>query len=151
MRKQTKKFLTLLTLFLIVLFIISCNKDNTENKGIVGRIKGIISIFKKDKGIGKYAGEWLASEIMMGGDVVDRYTINENTKASLIINLDGSITITSNGEVIKDIEEYGDTTYGYTDSGSNYFILEFESEIRCLQVGDAGEEGDYTTVLIKRQ
>ena len=133
MRKQTKKFLTLQTLFLVVLFTISCNKDNT-----------------KSEGIGKYAGEWLASEIMMGGDVVDRYTINENTKPSIVINSDGSITITSNGEVIKDIEEYGDTTYGYTDSESNYFVLEFESEIRCLQVS-AGEEGDYTTVLIKLQ
>lgn len=149
MGKQTKKFLTLLTLFLVVLFAISCNKDISK------RIKDKIPIFNKgkaeNKGIGHYAGEWLASEIMMGGDVVDTYTINENTKASLIINLDGSITITSNGEVIKDIEEYGDTTYGYTDSGSNYFVLEFESEIRCLQVGDTGEEGDYTTVLIKRK
>ena len=149
MRKQAKKILTLLTLFLVVLFAISCNKDISK------RIKDKIPIFNKgkaeNKGIGRYAGEWLASEIMMGGDVVDTYTINENTKASLIINLDGSITITSNGEVIKDIEEYGDTTYGYTDSESNYFVLEFESEIRCLQVGDAGEEGDYTTVLIKRK
>ncbi|WP_302272996.1 hypothetical protein [Brachyspira aalborgi] len=148
MRKQTKKFLTLLTLFLVVLFAISCNKDISK------RIKDKIPIFNiskaENKGIGRYAGEWLASEIMMGGDVVDRYTINENTKASLIINLDGSITITSNGEVIKDIEEYGDTTYSYIDSESNYFVLEFESEIRCLQVS-AGEEGDYTTVLIKRQ
>ena len=41
MRKQ-KNFLTLLILFLIVLFAISCNKDNTENRGVVGRIKGII-------------------------------------------------------------------------------------------------------------
>lgn len=148
MRKQTKKFLTLLTLFLVVLLTISCNKDISK------RIKDKIPIFNKskaeNKGIGRYAGEWLASEIMMGGDVVDTYTINENTKASLIINLDGSITITSNGEVIKDIEEYGDTTYSYIDSESNYFVLEFESEIRCLQVR-AGEEGDYTTVLIKRQ
>ena len=60
MRKQTKKFLTLLTLFLVVLFAISCNKDNAESKGLVGRIKGIISIFKikKDKGIERYAGNW---------------------------------------------------------------------------------------------
>ena len=149
MGKQTKKFLTLLTLFLVVLFAIGCNKDISK------RIKDKIPIFNKvkaeNKGIGRYAGEWLASEIMMGGDVVDRYTINENTKPSIIINSDGSITITSNGEVIKDIEEYGDTTYSYIDSESNYFVLEFESEIRCLQVGDAGEEGDYTTVLIKRK
>ena len=147
MRKQ-KKFFNILILFFIVLFSVSCNKD------IVSRIKDKIPIFNKgntkSEGIGKYAGEWFASEIMMGGDVVDRYTINENTKPSIIINSNGSITITSNGEVIKDIEEYGDTTYGYTDSESNYFVLEFESEIRCLQVS-AGEEGDYTTVLIKRQ
>lgn len=133
MRKQ-KNFLTLLILFLIVLFAISCNKGNTESKGI-----------------GRYAGEWLASEIMMGGDVVDRYDIDKNTKASLIINSDGSITITSSGEVIKDIEEYGDTSYSFIDSKSNYFVLEFESDTRCLHVADAGEEGDYTTVLVKRQ
>ena len=135
MRKQTNKILTLLTLFLIVLFTISCNKDNANNKGIE-----------------RYAGEWFASEIMMGGDVVDRYTINENTKASLIINSDGSITITSNGETIKDIEQSGDTTYSYVDSESNYFVLEFESETKCLQVtADAEGEGDYTIILIKRQ
>lgn len=135
MRKQTNKILTLLTLFLLVLFIVNCNKDNT-----------------KSKGIGQYAGEWLASGIMMGGDVVDTYAIDKNTKASLIINSDGSITITSNGETIKDIEEYGDATYSYVDSESNYFVLEFESETKCLQVtADAEGEGDYTIVLIKRQ
>ena len=133
MRKQ-KNFLTLLILFLIVLFTISCNKDNT-----------------KSKGIGRYAGEWLASEIMMVGDVVDRYDIDKNTKASLIINSDGSITITSSGEVIKDIEQYSDTSYSFIDGKSNYFVLEFESDTRCLHVADAGKEGDYTTVLVKRQ
>lgn len=64
MRKQTKKILTLLTLFLVVLFAISCNKDISK------RIKDKIPIFNKskaeNKGIGRYAGEWLASEIMMG-------------------------------------------------------------------------------------
>ena len=74
MRKQ-KKFFNILILFFIVLFSVSCNKD------IVSRIKGKIPIFNKGntkaEGIGKYAGEWLASEIMMGGDVVDRYTITK--------------------------------------------------------------------------
>ena len=135
MRKQ-KKFLTLLTLFLIVLSAISCNKDNTENKGIE-----------------QYAGEWFANEIIMDGDVVDKYTIDENTKAYLIINLDGSITINSNGEVIEDIARYDNATYSYIDNELVFRKLEFESDVRCLQI-TSDYKGDLlyktTNVLIKK-
>ena len=164
MRKQTKKFLTLLTLFLVVLFAISCNKDNTENKGIVGRIKGIISIFKKDKGIGKYAGEWLASEIMMGGDVVDRYTINENTKPSIIINSDGSITIndeTTGSANITDITKNSDTNYSFyygeqkdNSSGTEItikvkFTLNFSSDTEgTITIIGEGTLPDGTTISV---
>lgn len=135
MRKQAKKFLTLLTLFFIVLFSISCNNDDTENKGIE-----------------QYAGEWFASEIVRGEEITDKYTIDENTKPSLIINLDGSITINSNGEVIDDIARYDNTTYSYIDNELIFRKLEFESDVRCLQI-TSDYKGDllYTTtnVLIK--
>ena len=134
MRKQTKKFLTLLTLFLVVLFTISCNKGNT-----------------KAEGIGKYAGEWFASEIIMDGDVVDKYTIDENTKSHFIINSDGSITITYSGEIIKDISQNSDKSYNFIDSEGNEFFLEFESDVRCLQITPSEEASIYATVLIKQQ
>ena len=134
MRKQTKKFSTLLTLFLVVLFTISCNKDNT-----------------KAEGIGKYAGEWFASEIIMDGDVVDKYTIDENTKSHFIINLDGSITITYSGEIIKDISQNSDKSYNFIDGEGNEFFLEFESDVRCLQITPSEEASIYATVLIKQQ
>ncbi len=134
MRKQTKKFLTLLNLFLVVLFTISCNKGNT-----------------KAEGIGKYAGEWFASEIIMDGDVVDKYTIDENTKSHFIINSDGSITITYSGEIIKDISQNSDKSYNFIDGEGNEFFLEFESDVRCLQITPSEEASIYTTVLIKQQ
>lgn len=134
MRKQTKKFLTLLTLFLVVLFTISCNKGNT-----------------KAEGIGKYAGEWFASEIIMDGDVVDKYTIDENTKSHFIINSDGSITITYSGEIIKDISQNSDKSYNFIDGEGNEFFLEFESDVRCLQITPSEEASIYATVLIKQQ
>ena len=134
MRKQTKKILTLITLFLVVLFTISCNKDNT-----------------KSEGIGKYTGEWFASEIIMDGDVVDKYTIDENTKSHFIINLDGSITITYSGEIIKDISQNSDKSYNFIDGEGNEFFLEFESDVRCLQITPSEEASIYATVLIKRQ
>ena len=134
MRKQTKKILTLLTLFLIVLFIINCNKDNA-----------------KSEGIGKYAGEWFASEIIMDGDVVDKYTIDENTKSHFIINSDGSITITYSGEIIKDISQNSDKSYNFIDGECNEFFLEFESDVRCLQIKPSEEASIYATVLIKQQ
>ena len=150
MRKQTKKFLTLLTLFLIVLFAISCNKDISK------RIKDKIPIFNKvkaeNKGIGRYAGEWLASYTIIEERVVDTYDIDENTKAYFIINSDSSITFTYSGEIIKDITQTSDTYYNFMDSEGNEFVLEFENEAKCLVTILGAESGDlYTTVLIKRQ
>lgn len=134
MRKQ-KNFLTLLILFLIVLFTISCNKDNT-----------------KGKGIGQYAGEWFASQyINESSGESEKYTIDDNTKPTFVIKPDGSITFNYSGIVVKDITQDSEESYSYSDSDGYYNILEFKSDTECVNTSISGESGDSsTTVLIKR-
>ena len=133
MRKQTKKFLTLITLFFIVLFIISCNKDNTENKGIVGRIKGIISIFKKDKGIERYAGVWIEANSEIPIPVFE-------------INLDGSITISPHSQAnytIEDIKKFSDIYYEFTDVDNSKVSLEFKNNKECVMINYTSDDTDF--------
>lgn len=142
MRKQRKKFLTLITLFFIVLFSISCNKDNTENKGIVGRIKGIISIFKKDKGIERYAGSWSLAQ-------------SDIPIPEFEINSDGSITLNpfydENVELIEDISKINNTTYSFMDSEGNIINIEFENNTLCHRtVIPSDGSVEYTEALIKQ-
>ena len=141
MRKQ-KNFLTLLILFFIVLFITSCNKDNTENKGIVGRIKGIISIFKKDKGIERYAGSWSLAQ-------------SDIPIPEFEINSDGSITLNpfydENVELIEDISKINNTTYSFMDSEGNIINIEFENNNLCHRtVIPSDGSVEYTEALIKQ-
>ena len=141
MRKQ-KNFLTLLILFFIVLFITSCNKDNTENKGIVGRIKGIISIFKKDKGIERYAGSWSLAQ-------------SDIPIPEFEINSDGSITLNpfydENVELIEDISKINNTTYSFMDSEGNIINIEFENNTLCNRtVIPSDGSMEYTEALIKQ-
>lgn len=142
MRKQ-KNFLTLLILFLIVLFAISCNKDNTENRGVVGRIKGIImSIFNKDKGIERYAGNWSLAQ----SDIpIPQFTINP----------DGSITLNpfydEEVELIEDISKINNKNYSFVDSEGNIINIEFENNSLCYRTiipSDGGTE--YTETLTKQ-
>ena len=130
-----KKFLTLLTLFLIVLFTISCNKDNT-----------------KSEGIGKYAGEWFKSQyINESSGENEKYTIDDNTKPTFVIKSDGSITFTYSGIVIKDITQDNEKSYSYSDSDGYYDILEFKSDTECVNTTISSESGEaWTSMSIKR-
>lgn len=142
MRKQ-KNFLTLLILFLIVLFAISCNKDNTENRGVVGRIKGIIiSIFNKDKGIERYAGNWSLAQ----SDIpIPQFTINP----------DGSITLNpfydEEVELIEEISKINNKNYSFVDSEGNIINIEFENNSLCYRTVIPSDGGiEYTETLIKQ-
>lgn len=144
MRKQAKKFLTLLTLFLVVLFAISCNKDNAESKGLVGRIKGIISIFKikKDKGIERYAGNWSLAQ-------------SDIPIPEFKINPDGSITLNpfydDEVELIEDISKINNKNYSFVDSKGNIINIEFENNTLCNRtIIPYDGEMEYTETLIKQ-
>ena len=135
MSKETKKILTLLTLFLVVLFTISCNKGNT-----------------KSEGIGKYAGEWFESQyINENSGENEKYTIDNNTKPTFVIKSDGSISFTSSGIVIKDFTQDSEKSYSYEDSYGYYNVLEFKNDTECVNTTISSESGDaWTTIYIKR-